>query len=325
VNEDIEYGREVIRHEAEAVRHLGDLLDERFHDAVELILGCAGHVVATGMGKSGIIAQKVSATLASTGTPSFFLHPADALHGDMGRIGNEDLVLAISNSGLADEIRRLIPGVKRIGATLIAITSNGSSPLAEHADCVLDCGSAPEACPLRLAPTTSTTAQLALGDALAMTVSKRRNLTREEYARFHPAGELGRSLLKVADVMTEVGPGAAARLGTQTRDALVEAEQFGRRPGALAVVAPDGTLRGILTDGDLRRHLLRNPSFVERPIEAVMTPDPLSIRADQLAADAWRMMRDRRFDELPVVDADGKYLGLLDVQDLLKAGFTEGA
>lgn len=323
MHEDIEYGREVIGLEAAAVSRLAELLDERFRQAVDLILACSGHVVITGMGKSGIIAQKISATLASTGTRSFYLHPAEALHGDLGRIGEKDLVIAISNSGAVDEILRLVPGVKRMGAPLVAITSDEGSALAEHADCVLNSGKAPEACPVGLAPTTSTTAQLALGDALAMTVAKRRDFTREEYARYHPGGALGRSLLMVAEIMTGKDSVPPAHIGTTTRDALVEAGGLGRRPGALPVISPDGRLRGLLTDGDLRRHLLRNPSFVDRPIEAVMTHDPLVVRDDQLAAEAWRMMRENSFKELPVVDAEGRYLGLIDVHDLLRAGFTE--
>jgi arabinose-5-phosphate isomerase len=324
MHEDIEYGREVIRLEALAVAALGEQLGDSFLEAVKLVLNCRGHVVTTGMGKSGLIAQKISATLASTGTPSFFLHPAEAFHGDLGRVGSEDLLIALSNSGATEEIRRLIPSVKRIGAGLIALTASPESSLARHADCVLQLSEAPEACPVGLAPTTSTTAQLALGDALAMTVAKRRNFSREDYAAFHPGGALGRSLLRVHEIMKGAGDVPAARVGTRTSDALVEAGGLGRRPGALPVVGPDGNLRGLLTDGDVRRHLLRDRDFVDRPIEKVMTNDPLSARSDQLAAEAWRLMKEHSFDYLPVVDADGRYVGLLDVQDFLIAGF-EGA
>jgi len=321
----LEYGREVIRLEAAAVAALGELLDERFSQAVEMILGCEGHVVTTGMGKSGIIARKLSATLASTGTPSFFLHPAEACHGDLGRVGSSDLVVALSNSGNNDELRRMLPGVMRIGARLIAITGESDSPLARHADCTLPLGDTPEACPVGLAPTTSTTAQLALGDALAMAVAKRRNFSREDYARFHPGGELGRSLMPVSELMRSAETVPAARLGTRTREALLEAGGLGRRPGALPIIDGRGRLRGLLTDGDVRRQLLRNPLFIERPIEVVMTQDPVSVRSGQLAAEAWRIMRRNNFDELPVVDDEGIYIGLLDVQDLLAAGFTEGS
>jgi arabinose-5-phosphate isomerase len=322
VREDIEFAREVIRLEAAAVAALERLLDERFGRAVELVLGCQGHVVTTGMGKSGLIAQKLSATLASTGTPSFFLHPAEAIHGDLGRVAEKDLVIALSNSGATEEVLRLVPSVKRIGAKLVAVTRDAESPLARHADCVLPLGALPEACPVGLAPTTSTTAQLALGDALAMTVAKRRRFSREDYALYHPGGELGRSLLRVAELMRGADAVPPARTGTVTRDALVAAGGLGRRPGALPIVDGSGRLKGLLTDGDVRRHVLRDADFVRRPIEEVMTQKPLVVRADQLAAEAWRMMKERGFDELPVVDGDGKYLGLLDVQDLLEAGFA---
>jgi arabinose-5-phosphate isomerase len=322
VREDIEFARQVIRLEAAAVAALEALLDERFGRAVEMVLACEGHVVTTGMGKSGLIAQKLSATLASTGTPSFFLHPAEAIHGDLGRVAPKDLVIALSNSGATDEVLRLVPSVKQLGARLVAITRGLDSPLARHADCCLPLGALPEACPVGLAPTTSTTAQIALGDALAMAVAKRRKFSREDYALYHPGGELGRSLLRVRELMRGAAEVAPARVGTITRQALVDAGGLGRRPGALPVVSEDGKLKGLLTDGDVRRHVLRDARFIDQPIETVMTTAPLAARADQLAAEAWRMMKERNFDELPVVDGDGRYVGLLDVQDLLEAGFT---
>lgn len=321
-SKDIDYGREVLRLEAQAVAAMGELLDERFTRAVAAVLECPGHVIATGMGKSGLIAQKISATLASTGTPSIFLHPAEAMHGDLGRVREEDLVLALSNSGEAEEMRRLIPSLVRIGARIVAMTGNVESTLARHADIVLWTGNLPEACPVQLAPTTSTTAQLAMGDALAMAVAKRRDFSRADYAAYHPGGALGRSLLKVADVLDGTR-GAPAAKGVTVRDALVGAGGLGRRPGALPVVGPNGNLRGILTDGDVRRHLLRDPGFVDRPIEEVMTKSPVFVRPDQLAAEAWHLMRERGFHELPVVDRSGRYIGLLEVRDLLVAGFTE--
>jgi arabinose-5-phosphate isomerase len=320
---DIEYGQEVLRLEAAAVAGLAQHLDERFGEAVELILACNGQVIATGMGKSGLIGRKISATLASTGTPSIFLHPAEAIHGDLGRVRPEDLVIAISNSGAAEEILRLVPSVKRIGARLVSITARADSPLAQHADCVLTIGDAPEACPVGLAPTTSTTAQLAIGDALAMTVAKRRNFTREEYAAYHPGGALGRSLLTVADVMADNDAKAAAVKGKTAREALIEAGGLGRRAGALPVVGPRGNLRGLLTDGDIRRLVLRDPDFLDRPIEEVMTTEPTTVRPDQLAAEAWRIMRERKYAYLPVAEAGGRYVGFLDFQDLLKAGFSD--
>jgi len=325
MHEDIEYGKKVVRLEAAAVTALGEHLGESFRDAVQLVLDCAGHVVTTGMGKSGIIAQKISATLASTGTPSFFLHPAEAIHGDLGRVSAGDLLIALSNSGTTEELRRLVPSVKRIGAGLVAVTGNPESALARHADCVLLLGKAPEACPVGLAPTTSTTAQLALGDALAMTVAKRRDFSREDYALYHPGGSLGRSLLRVREIMSSEDAVPVANAGVSTGDALVAAGGLGRRVGALPVVGHDGALLGLLPAGDVRRHLLKDRNFVDRPIDEVMTSKPVTVRADQLAAEAWRLMKEHRFDELPVVDADGRYVGLLDVQHLVEAGFTEGA
>ena len=321
-SKDIDYGRKVLRLEAEAVAAMGELLDDRFARAVTAVLECQGQVVATGMGKSGLIARKISATLASTGTPGIFLHPAEAMHGDLGRVREQDLVLALSNSGEAEEMRRLIPSLKRIGARIVAMTGDVGSTLARHADIVMWTGSLPEACPVQLAPTTSTTAQLAMGDALAMTVAKRRDFSRDDYAAYHPGGSLGRSLLKVSEVLDDTRSAPAAK-GVTVRDALVSAGGLGRRPGALPVVGPNGNLRGILTDGDVRRHLLKDPGFVDRPIEEVMTTDPLSVRPDQLAAEAWHLMRERGFHELPVVDESGRYIGLLEVRDLLAAGFTE--
>lgn len=321
-DEVIAFGREVLRLEAEAVGAQADLLDVRFARAVDLVLGCAGHVVTTGMGKSGIVAQKISATLASTGTPSFYLHPAEAIHGDLGRVGRRDLVVALSRSGDTEELKRLIPAVKKIGAGLVAVTGDPESALARHADCLLLLPRAPEACPIGLAPTTSTTAQLALGDALAMAVSKRRNFTREDFALYHPGGALGRSLIKVREVMRPRAELPPVAVGAVTRAALVEAGGLGRRPGALVVVDGAQHVAGLLTDGDVRRHVLRDPTFLQRPIEDVMTRAPRTVRGDQLAAEAWHMMNEFNFDELPVVDADGRYLGLLDVQDLLEAGVT---
>ena len=314
------YGRMVLDTEARAIGSLR--LDDRFATAVEWILGCKGQVVLTGIGKPGFVAQKISATLASTGTHSIYLHPAEAAHGDLGRVSRADVVVALSNSGESEEILRLLPAVKRIGARIVAITRDEENPLARAADLVLAIGDVEEACPMGLAPTTSTAALLAIGDALAMAVLENRPFDREDYALYHPGGELGRSLLRVSELMRRADAVPPARVGTITKDALVEAGGLGRRPGALPVVSADGKLKGLLTDGDVRRHVLRDPAFIRRPIEEVMTKSPLVARSDQLAAEAWRMMKEKNFDELPVVDAEGRYLGLLDVQDLLEAGFA---
>ncbi|MEM8885376.1 MAG: KpsF/GutQ family sugar-phosphate isomerase [Planctomycetota bacterium] len=324
MDESIEYAQEVLRLEAAAVLMQRDLIGESFTKAVDLVLACEGDVVVTGMGKSGLIAQKISATLASTGTRSFFLHPAEAVHGDLGRVTGRDLVLALSNSGSANEIRNLIPSLKRIGATLVGITAKEDSSLGRHSDCLLLLPGAPEACPVGLAPTTSTTAQLALGDALAMAVAKRREFTREEYALYHPGGALGRSLLRVHELLGENGARNAAPSGTETRQALVDAGGMGRRPGALPIVDDDGKLLGLFTDGDIRRRVLGDPGFLDKPIDEVMTAGPLTVKTEDLAAVAWRLMKEHNFDELPVVDEQGRFRGLLDVQDLLRAGFEEG-
>jgi arabinose-5-phosphate isomerase len=278
--------------------------------------------VTTGMGKSGIIAQKISATLASTGTPSFYLHPAEAIHGDIGRVGARDVVLALSNSGTTEEVKRLIPSVKRLGAALIAMTARADSDLGKHADCLLLLAKKAEACPIQMAPTTSTTAQLALGDALAMTVARRRNFTREEFALYHPGGAIGRSLIKVVELMRPAAEVAATRCGVTTRQALLAAGGLGRRPGALVITDERGALAGLLTDGDVRRAVLKDPGFLDRPIDEVMTRTPKRARQDELAADAWHVMNQGNFDELPVVDEGGRYVGLLDVQDLLEAGIA---
>lgn len=325
MEDTIAFGREVLRLEAEAVAAQMALLDERFLRAVELVERCDGHVVTTGMGKSGIIAQKISATLASTGTPSIYLHPAEAIHGDLGRVGPKDVVLALSRSGTTEEIKRLIEPVLLIGAKLIGMTGDPESVLAQKSHCLLLLARAPEACPIGLAPTTSTTAQLALGDALAMAVSKRRKFSREDFARYHPGGALGRSLLKVSEVMQNKTAWPPAQVGTITRAALLGAGGLGRRPGALVIVDAAGRVAGLLTDGDIRRHVLRDPAFLDQPIEAAMTKGPKTIRADQLAAEAWHIMNERDFDEMPVVDGEGRYVGLLDVQHLLEVGIGQSA
>jgi len=275
---NIEYGRQVLRLEAESVRAQGELIDSSFSEAVELILRCEGDVVLTGMGKSGLIAQKISATLASTGTRSFFLHPAEAVHGDLGRVTKNDLVLALSNSGAVAEIRRLIPSIKSIGATLVGMTSRKDSTLGRHSDCLLLLPGTPEACPVGLAPTTSTTTQLALGDALAMAVAKRRDFTREEYATYHPGGALGRQLLRVREVMSGKEKAPAAEAGTVTRQALIDADSLGRRSGALPVVDADGKILGLLTDGDVRRHVLLDAGFLGEPMDEVMTHERTQLR-----------------------------------------------
>ncbi|KPJ51816.1 MAG: hypothetical protein AMS16_07350 [Planctomycetes bacterium DG_58] len=317
-SKDLEHARKVINYEIRALRTLVRKLGREFSDAVETILGCDGRVVVTGMGKAGIVGQKVSATLASTGTPSHFLHPAEAVHGDLGRIVAEDVVLAFSNSGETDEIIRLLPSIHKIGAGLISVTADGRSTLAKHSDVVLTTGTLVEAGPLGLAPSASTTAMLALGDALALTVLRRRRLDKEQFAFYHPGGSLGRHLLKVEEIMRPLNEVAVVRTGATVADA-VQAICAGEihRTGAACVVGRTGILKGILTDGDIRRRLARDTAFVHRKVSDVMTKTPITVKKGSLVADAFKILKSKRIDEIPVVDARGKLLGIVDVQDLL--------
>jgi len=328
VSDDLSYGRGIIRAEAQVLLALAERLGPSFDEAVELMLGCKGRVVTTGMGKAGIIGQKISATLASTGAPSLPLHPAEAFHGDLGRITKDDLVLAISNSGETDEVVRLVPEVKKIGARIIAITADSDSALARHADVVLELGRIDEACPLGLAPSCSTTAMLALGDALALAVLKRRNFSKEDFARYHPAGDLGRQLLTVQEVMRTGEGFPVVGQGTTVKEALQAISQSRDRSGSVAgsvsVVDEAGKLVGIFTDGDLRRHLQEEGStLLERQIKEVMTRGPrLYIRTGRLAAEALRIMAENQIDDLPVVDEEFHPRGNIDIQDLLQVGLV---
>lgn len=310
----------MISAEARTLSKLQQRIDEFFVRAVELVLLCKGQVVLTGMGKAGIIGQKISATLASTGTPSIFLHPAEAAHGDLGRIRENDLLIALSNSGETEELLRLLNPVKKIGAKIIAITGVPTSRLAQHADCVLNLGPVDEACPLGLAPTASSTAMLAMGDALAMVVSSERNFNREQFALFHPAGSLGRELMRIEEVMRkgERLPIAKEKLSVAEAIRLMTATPG--RPGAAIVVDKEGKLLGFFSDGDLRRLLDQKDiaNLVRQPIESVMTKNPKTIGPEKLLSEALQMFKSYKFDQLVVVDAEQKVVGLLDVQDLLE-------
>lgn len=313
--ESLDFARTVIENEAEAVKGLVAALDEDFDRAARAILACKGHVVVTGLGKTGIIGEKVSATLASTGTPSIFLHATEAYHGDLGRVGKDDLVLAISNSGETVELVRLVPSLRKIGAMIVAITGSKDSPLAKLSDLVLDTGRIPEACPLGLAPSASTTAILALGDALALTVQKMRGFNAEQYAFYHPGGDLGRRLSRVEDVMRRGDRLAVVSPETTVSEATLAVTRA--RAGAAMVADGGGKLLGIFTDGDLRR-LFEGGSDPRRArVGEVMTKTPKTISPDRLASEAVRILKDRKIDELPVVDGSGKVVGMLDVQDLL--------
>lgn len=309
---------EVVRVEARTIAGLESRLDARFVQAVDMLLACEGQVVATGVGKAGLVAQKISATLASTGTPSSFLHPTEALHGDLGRLRGRDVLLALSNSGESAEVVALLGPARKIGAPIVALTGVSRSSIGRHADCVLDIGQVQEACPLNLAPTASTSAMLAMGDALAMVVSQERNFSREDYALYHPAGALGRRLMKVREVMRKGEQMPIVGLGTTIRDVVLVMNRTPGRPGAALVVDGDRKLVGIFTHGDLAR-LLEHAGRIDvgDVVDAHMGKSPKVIHPDQLVEEAQRVLREHRIDQIPVVDADRRPLGLVDVQDLL--------
>ena len=312
-------GREVIQLEAEALQTLAKRVDGQFAEACRLILACTGRVIVTGMGKSGHIGGKIAATLASTGTPSFFVHPGEASHGDIGMITTPDIVLAISNSGETDEILTILPIIKRMGVKLIALTGGLQSSLARQADAVLNAGVEKEACPHNLAPTASTTAALAIGDALAVALLKSRGFTREDFARAHPAGSLGRRLLLyVSDIMHTGTAIPQVAEGASLREALLE--MTGKGLGMTGVVDPQGRLVGIFTDGDLRRALNRSVDVYNAKITDIMTQNPKTTRADRLAAETVQLMRSLKINGLFVVDENNRVLGALNMHDLFRAG-----
>jgi len=311
---------EVLNTEAAAVREVARAVDGRFTAAVEVILAGKGALVTTGIGKAGHIARKLSATFSSTGTPSHYLSPADAVHGDLGSVRQGDIVLILSSSGESDEIVRIVSLVKKLGNTMIGVTASTKSSLGRHADIVLEMGKIPEACPLGLAPSASTTAMLALGDALALCVMKAREFTAGDFALFHPAGQLGRKLMCVGEAMSfrmgENLPTASDKLSVA--GVLHEVSRIKRRSGAVILVGDSGRISGIFTDGDLRRVVTDSDgAALSKPVAEVMTRNPRRIRFDRLASEAMSVMRKYRFDELPVVDADDKPVGLIDVQDLV--------
>jgi arabinose-5-phosphate isomerase len=316
----IRRAKEVLRIEAEAIRRLIPRIGRAFEAAVALLVGCKGRVVVSGMGKAGLIAQKMSATLASTGTPSHWVHPAEAIHGDMGRVTKDDVIIAFSNSGETEELTRLLPVIKRIGTRLIALTGNPKSTLARHSDVVLDVSVDREACSLNLAPTSSTTAMLAMADALAVVVAERKKFKERDFALLHPGGQLGRRLLlRVRDLMRTKEANPVVRESARVKDVLVAITKA--RAGCASIVDARGRLRGIFTDGDLRRHLDSATNLAQRCVGDLMTRRPKTIDPDRLAAEALRILREHKIDELVVVDARQRPVGLLDVQDLLRAGF----
>ena len=316
----IRRAKEVLRIEADAIRRLIPRIGRSFERAVELVAGCTGRVVVTGMGKAGLIGQKLSATLSSTGTPSHWVHPAEAIHGDLGRVTRDDVIIALSNSGETEELTRLLPVIKRIGSRLIALTGNPRSTLAKHCDFMLDVGVKREATSINPAPTSSTTAMLAMGDALAVVVTERKKFKRSDFALLHPGGQLGRELLlRVRDVMRTHGENPVVRETARVKAVLVAITKA--RAGCASVVDGQGRLQGIFTDGDLRRHIDSGARLVDQRVRDVMTRRPKTISPDHLAAEALRLLREHKIDELVVVDRRRRPVGLLDVQDLLKAGF----
>lgn len=316
---DLEYARQVIKAEAEAIDAVTPIVDASFAEAAEMIYNCAGSCIVSGIGKAGIIGQKISATMASTGTPSHFLHPAEAIHGDLGRLRNNDILIVLSYGGETDEIIRLINLVKQLQIKLIAITGDSESTLSKHADVVLCMGEMNEACPLGVAPSVSTACMLAIGDALAFTVMKARKFSVEDYVRFHPGGSLGAKLMTVEQSMM-FRPGEELPIAqlTDTVGQLLEKTSDVKRHGAVMVVDKDGKLAGIITDADLRRLMTQHEQKAfQFKADDIMTADCKRIRADSLAAEATAIFHKYRIDDLPVVDADNKPVGLIDVQDIV--------
>jgi arabinose-5-phosphate isomerase len=309
---------EVLRIEAEAVDALSQRIGTPFVEACQMILACNGRVVVSGIGKSGHVARKIAATLASTGTPAFFLHPAEASHGDLGMVTQDDVLVAVSNSGATEELARIMPIARRQGTRLIAITGRVDSPLARLADVHLDAAVDREACPLNLAPTASTTAALALGDALAVALLDARGFGPDDFARSHPGGALGRKLLTLVDDVMRRDPALPrVQLGARLTEAILEVTR--KRMGMTAVERADGTLAGVFTDGDLRRVLERGADIQSMRIEDAMTPGAVTIGPQALAAEAVRLMDERRISALPVTDTDQRMVGAIHIHDLLSA------
>jgi len=310
----LELARKVLRTEAAAILALVDRVNGDFERAVQLLYECRGRVIVTGMGKSGIICRKISATLSSTGTSAFFLHPAEAIHGDLGAIREDDVVLALSYSGETEEILRLLESIRRLGAKLVAITGDPDSTLARAADVTLNCSIAEEACPMNLVPTASTTAALAMGDALAMTLLVRKGFGMEQFASFHPGGKLGRRLMRVENVMHAGDSAPVVRTSTLMPD--VVHEMSSKRLGMTCVVDDSSRLVGVVTDGDLRRLMSRTSDVVGRSAGEVMTPNPVTIQRSVLAVEALRVMETHKITAVVVVDARNAVEGVVHLHDL---------
>jgi arabinose-5-phosphate isomerase len=316
--EQLRFASEIIRHEASALETLAKNLPDDFHQVAELIVNCEGSVIVTGMGKAGWIGQKISASLASTGTCSHFLHPAEAIHGDLGRVGKNDIVLAFSNSGETSEILHLLPTIRNLDVPLIAVTGKSRSSLVSHSDFVLCYGQITEAGHLGLAPSTSTALMLAIGDALSLVVSRMKNFAATDFARFHPGGSLGKKLSCVDEIMRPIAECRVARETETVRDVYIRLSGRSRRAGVVLVTNTEGVLTGLFTDSDLARLLERQQeNQFDQPIFDVMTQNPVTIRTGQRTMFAVETLACRNLSELPVIDAIGHPLGLIDITDVL--------
>jgi arabinose-5-phosphate isomerase len=324
--EQLRFGREVVEAEGRALLRIARQLDGAFLAAADSVRNCTGCVVVTGVGKAGLIGQKVSATLASTGTRSLFLHPSEALHGDIGRVAPHDLLLALSQSGRSEEVLRVVALLRDAVAGIVAITSNRTNPLGRQADVVLELGVLEEACHLGLAPTTSTTAMLAVGDALALLVSRQRGFTQLDFARSHPAGTLGHRLARVDRLMRPLEECRLASDACTVRECIVSTARSGRRTGAVMLVDPQGLLTGIFTDSDLARLLeTRAERLLDRPVAEVMSRGVTTVASGSLLPEAIRLLAERRISELPVLDEQHRPKGLLDITDVVSLiGPVEG-
>jgi arabinose-5-phosphate isomerase len=312
------YARQIVRAEALALQQVADRLNDSFLQAVDLFYRCPGRIAITGTGKSADVGQKIAGTLNSTGTRAYVLDATRAVHGDLGMVHPNDVVLALSHSGESEEVVRLLEPFKQLALAVVGLTSNGDSTLARQADIALVLGPLQEVCPLGLAPSTSTTAMIAVGDALAFVLSQMREFTREDFARYHPAGSLGRKLLKVDAVMRSGNELRLARDRETVRDVFARDRGRGRRTGAVMLVDEGGRLSGIFTDSDLARLFEgRRDGMLDRPIAEVMTREPTTVRTGTRVADAVEIIRQRKISELPVIDADGRPIGLLDITDVI--------
>ena len=317
---DLDLARKVLQTEAAAILALVGRIDEAFADAVERIRQCRGRVILTGMGKSGIVCRKIAATLSSTGTPAFFMHPAEANHGDLGVLQRDDVVLAMSYSGETEELTRVLETIKRLGATLIALTGDTQSTLARAADVLLDCSVSEEACPMNLVPTASTTAALAMGDALAMAVLVEKGFRPEDFASLHPGGKLGKRLKRAEQLMHDGDDVPVVSLDTPMRDVIYVMSSKGL--GMTAVVDHDRRLAGIITDGDLRRQMTTTPDILERRAGDLMTRRPITVRRETLAAEVLALLEQRKITSVVVVDGHDRVEGIVHLHDLWRTGMV---